>query len=223
MVLTLLSPKNPFCNILLFAMLLFLLFILDSLLLLVLFLLLICLISLVVHLVVVLLYLLLLIILPSDLPLLVYLVILLVPLLVFFFFFVLVFLVLSFCCFFFFLFFLFFLFFFFFFFVFWFWFSFCFSDCLVVLALGLLVVGALFSVYHQFLVIRLVFLHFSAWKMQAQKRGLTIFRPMFSSILGVCETEGAHYLGRSRRGIWSPLVAVCLLLFCCRDRKTLEI
>ena len=71
-----------------------------------------------------------------------------------------------------------------------------FRRCLVVLALGLLVVGALFSVSHQFLVIRLVFLHFFASKMQAQKRGLTIFRPMFSSISGGGGAEVAYYLGR---------------------------
>ena len=50
--------------------------------------------------------------------------------------------------------------------------------------LGSWAAWALFSVSHQFWVIRLVFLHFFASKMQAQKRGLTIFRPMFSSISG---------------------------------------
>ena len=97
-----------------------------------------------------------------------------------------------------------------------------FWRCLVVLALGLLVVGALFSVSHQFLVIRLVFLHFFASKMQAQKRGLAIFRPMFSSISGGGGL-GSLLSWEVKKGNLVPSCRCLSSFFGCMDRKTLEI
>ena len=89
------------------------------------------------------------------------------------------------------------------------------------LALRLHLISALFPVYLVFLVTLLVCLHFQGSWPYTPKRVLTILTLLFPAFFGVPKKCG-HYVESRRKGIWSPLVALCLLLFGWREPKTLE-